>query len=97
MKRLFLGCSGRRLFAGDQQNASAKEHAERIRGNAADFDDHFNRFVGLEHVQGRMALARMRPQLRRQISGEILEQFTHIICELACFARRNKGKLGHWR
>ena len=79
VKRLFLCCSRGCLFACDQQNASSKEHAERVRRNAADFDHHFNRFVGLEHVKGGVAFARKCPQVMRQIGGEILKQLTYIV------------------
>jgi len=97
VKRLLLCCSGRRLFACDHQNTSSKEDAERVWRNAADFDDDFNRFVCFEHVQGGVAFARKRPQVVRQIGGQILEQLAHIVCQLACFSRRDERKLGHRR
>jgi len=97
VKRLLLCCSGRRLFACDQQDTRSKQNAERVRGNAADFDDHLDRFVCLEYVESGVALARNRPQVIRQMCGQILEQLPHIVCQLAGFSRRDKGKLRHRR
>ena len=67
VKRLFLCRSRRRLFAGDQQNASSKENAERVWRYTADFDDDFYRFVCLEYVQSRVAFAGKGSQFIRQI------------------------------
>ena len=97
VKRLFLCCSGRRFFAGDQQDTCSKEDAKRVRRNAADFNDYLDRLVCLEYVESGVAFAGKRPQVIRQIGGQILEQLAHIVCQLACVARRDKRKLRHRR
>ena len=51
----------RRLLAGDDEDAGAEEHAERVGGHARDVDDDFDRVVGFEHVERRDGTRRSRP------------------------------------
>ena len=67
------------LLADDEEHAVLDQDAQPVGGDARDVDDDLDGVLGLEHVQGRRALARHVGPPVRAAPGQIVEQPAHFV------------------